>query len=672
MRAFGRLSRRAEILLDALLLFLLTAVLIRPLFKARYLAVWGSIESTFIADARYLMAHWPHPQWQPLWYTGTRFDYIYPPALRYGTALLARLIGYVPAKAYHVYTALFYCAGIAGVYLLARVGMKSRGAAWLAAVAAALLSPSYLLLPKYREASSFGEPVRLWALVQDGEGPHIVALALLPFALAFAWRALEARRPAALAWGAIFAAAVVSHNFYGATALALFYPVLVWSLWITRRPAGLVFRALLLPLLAYGLTAFWLVPSYLRVTIRNLQYVSGSGNLWSIVLAAAVVAAFGAVSWRLAVRRTERAWAVFTAGAVLLFSLDVLGNFYFHFRVAGEPLRLLPELDLVCILGAVTVLRWVWNRPSRLARGAAAVIVAAAGLTTVPYLAHSRLLFPVTTDYRSRVEYRLSEWLWKNLPDARVAATGSVRFWFDAWHDLAQLGGGSEQGLWNQRVSNAHWELLLGPVAEPAILWMQCLGVDAVYVSSRGSQEVYHDARYPEKFAGVLPVLYDDDGGDVIYAVPRRWPVRARVVETSRLDALQTPEGNSDMPRLWAYADVIERGPDAPVILTREGTDAMRIQARVEPGQSIVVQESYDPAWQAWSQGRRLRLRPDAIGFMVIEASPGDQPILLRFATPLENQVGRVLTLLTILALLSLFASAVRARRDYQSVSNSR
>jgi hypothetical protein len=106
-------SRRAESLLDAAVIFLLTAALIWPLFKAKYLANWGSIESTYIADARFLVEHWPHPQWQPLWYTGTRLDYVYPPALRYGTALIAKAVGYWPVKAYHVYIALFYCLGMA-------------------------------------------------------------------------------------------------------------------------------------------------------------------------------------------------------------------------------------------------------------------------------------------------------------------------------------------------------------------------------------------------------------------------------------------------------------------------------------------------------------------------------------------------------------------------------
>ncbi len=65
-------------------------------------------EHLLIADAGALSVsdHWPHPQWQPLWYAGTRFDYIYPPG-RYGTAIISKIFGYWPVKAYHFYTALF-------------------------------------------------------------------------------------------------------------------------------------------------------------------------------------------------------------------------------------------------------------------------------------------------------------------------------------------------------------------------------------------------------------------------------------------------------------------------------------------------------------------------------------------------------------------------------------
>src|SRR5580692_5167778 len=111
--------------LDSLLLLLLGICLIWPLFKLEDLGNWASIESTFIADGRMLSEHLPHPGWQPLWYCGTRFDYIYPPALRYGTALLTRFSSLTPTRAYHVYIAILYLFGSVGVYWLVRVGTKS-------------------------------------------------------------------------------------------------------------------------------------------------------------------------------------------------------------------------------------------------------------------------------------------------------------------------------------------------------------------------------------------------------------------------------------------------------------------------------------------------------------------------------------------------------------------
>src|SRR5580658_6074841 len=109
-------------LTDSLLIAILTTILIWPLFRLKYMDNWPSIESTFISDARMLGEHLPHPGWQPLWYCGTRIDYIYPPALRYGTTLISKVGHMVPARAYHLYTAFFYVLGIVAVYCLVRAG----------------------------------------------------------------------------------------------------------------------------------------------------------------------------------------------------------------------------------------------------------------------------------------------------------------------------------------------------------------------------------------------------------------------------------------------------------------------------------------------------------------------------------------------------------------------
>ena len=49
----------------------------------------------------------------------------------------------------------------------------------------------------------------------------------------------------------------------------------------------------------------------------------------------------------------------------------------------------------------------------------------------------------------------------------------------------------------------------------------------------------------------------------------------------------------------------------------------MDVKVTLSPGQSVVVQESYDPAWHAWSGGKPLTIRKDAMGFMAIDAPPG-------------------------------------------------
>ena len=62
------------------------------------------------------------------------------------------------------------------------------------------------------------------------------------------------------------------------------------------------------------------------------------------------------------------------------------------------------------------------------------------------------------------------------------------------------------------------------------------LGADLIIVNDPSSREIFHDQLHPEKFRGLLPVLYDNGHDDVIYAVPRRYKGLARVVETEKLE----------------------------------------------------------------------------------------------------------------------------------------
>jgi hypothetical protein len=191
---------------------------------------------------------------------------------------------------------------------------------------------------------------------------------------------------------------------------------------------------------------------------------------------------------------------------------------------------------------------------------------------------------------------------------------------------------------------------------------MQCLGVDAVVVHDKTSQEVYHDFQFPKKFAGVLPVLYDDGQGNVIYRVTRRSPGLARVVERARAQALEPYRKEAEMGFIRAYAAVVEQGPDSPATSAWDGPDVLRVRARVKPGEALLVLASYDPAWRAYSGQERLPIRKDAMGQMLIEAPPGEHDLRLVFETPLENRIGRVVSALAALLVVALIVAGRRFR----------
>jgi len=224
-----------------------------------------------------------------------------------------------------------------------------------------------------------------------------------------------------------------------------------------------------------------------------------------------------------------------------------------------------------------------------------------------------------------------------------------VRFWWDTWHDVAQVGGGSDQGILNSKVVPASWEILMGPKPELGVRWLTALGADAVIVSDKSSQEMYHDFTHPAKFSGVLPVLYDDRQGNTIYGVPRRYPSLARVVDRAQFAALQ-PLQQTNLDLLRAYTAAIEEGPESPTATEWRGTDALRVHARVAAGQSILMQITYDPAWHAYAGSQALPIHRDrGADFSVIDAPPGEYDIALIFETPLENRICWALTCLSLL-----------------------
>lgn len=641
-------------LLDMALLFFATAILILPLFRIDYLNDWMSIEGSFISDARFVRDHWPHPAWNALWYCGNRFDYAYTPGTRYGAAIAAMLFQVIPARGYHIYIGVMYCLGTSGAYFLARTGTGSRAAAWFAACAEALLSPVFLILKSYRQDSLRWMPERLNTLIKWGEGPHMCALAVIPFALAFSLLAFRRGKLWTVAAAGLCCALVVTDNLYGAYALGIFFPVLVWSEYVGTPGSAVRIRALAIVALAAGLCAWWLTPSFLKLTARNLMLVALPGNRWSEIYGVFIAIAFGAVSWWAARSRKVSAWSIFVAGSLLFFAVDVLGQAWFDFRITGEPKRFVPELDIVLILAAMEGIR-------RLARVKQWVAIAVAALCfafAANYAAKPWSVYSADPDYTRRVEYRMTEWVAQNLPASRVMAFGSISYWYTTWRDLPEVTGGADQGAQTLMPSLARYQIRVEGDPERDVFWLQALGAGAIVLNDANSEEIYHEVVSPRKFTGLLPIIYDGNG-DVVYRVPRR-PGLARVVDEERIAHLQPiPWYYKDKPELRAYAETVE-AIDTPATYTRPSLNDIAISATTGLGQSVLVQENYDPGWKAFVDGKAVRIETDIMGFMRVRPNPGVHQIRFIYGMSTESRIGMWISILSLLTVIALAAVSWR------------
>jgi hypothetical protein len=252
-------------------------------------------------------------------------------------------------------------------------------------------------------------------------------------------------------------------------------------------------------------------------------------------------------------------------------------------------------------------------------------------------------------------EYQTAKWVHDHLPGERVLPSGSIRFWFDAWFDNEQPDGGSMQGMLNQIIPVATFQIEHGSRPDLAILWLQALGTSALIVPGKTSPEAYHDYSSPEKFRGAIPALYDDGRGTVIYRIPRINTDIVRIVDDARLRAIGPIRSGDDKETLSKYATAVEDPAQPFATLKWRNFDEAEIGASANPGQSLLIQETWDPAWHAYENDRELPVRLEPVmGFMLIDLPVGVHAIDLRFQTPLENREGEGIFLLSAISAASL------------------
>ncbi len=586
------------------------------LFRTEFTPFRDSIEGSYMGLARWLKANWAHPGWFPLWYGGIPVENAYPPLLHHLVALFSFATGMTVAHSVHAVTAAFYCLGPVALFLLVLRLTKSQWKAFAAGWLYSLISPAGFLLPWVREGITVWSPVRLFALLKHDEAVNIAAIALLLAALTAIHAALE--HP--LGWRTVVAvlasASVALTNWLGSVALVCGALALLIARKREehRRPA--FGQLVLIGLLAWAVAAPWIPPSDIAAIERNARTgLSGlfpMGPAQYLYLAAWVG---GAIAIGVLLKKKTSVPEAGRFGLVFLFLMAVppLAFEYFKIYPMPQPRRYALEMDAAFAMAAGIALgsrRFGSKRTwSRVLTG---VVLACLTIVLVPRSRREVRGWLPRFDIAKTVEYEQASYMNAHYPGQRVFVDGSTRYWFNAFADNPQLGGGIDQGRSNAAIGPITYAIpyTRGDGPETVALLKAC-GVRAIAVGGAHTRDVYRDYRDPAKFAGIVPEVWRD-GDDAIYEIPGSGSL-AHVVGKDALVATNP----LDYPAVTRYAAAVDADPKTRIVWS--GPNRAIIQASLARPQVVSIQISYDPGWRATANGAAIGTQKDALGFLMLE-----------------------------------------------------
>lgn len=580
--------------------------------------------------------------WNALWYAGLPFSYAYPP-LFHATVAAVPILS--PGRAYHLVSGLGYALVPAGVYLLGLALFRSRFAAGLAALAYSVFpAPLYFffhdlsgLAHKFSNA-----PWPFVTLVEYAEAPHNAALALVVLAVAAAWKGRWI--PAGL-----LAAGVILTNWPGMVGLAIGLAAVAVAQGRQVGYGKAAARLLTTAAVGYGLAAFWITPGYFRTTALLAwvrKYAQNPPAPWNAATWAVLIAA--AALLLLAFWRRTPPLPAFLLTWLALSGAPVAAYYLSGSHLVPEPWRYGLELNLGLILAVAALgaagFRW------RVALVVGALVLA--WFTGEGFLSRAWRLQPRNADVRGLISYQIADWLRLNAGESRVFTAGDeIPATLNVWTDVAQIAGGSPQGVSNPLIAAVQHELLQGcarsdGAAGLAELWLRALHSRYAVVHGAASREHYHPFAAPENFSA-LPVAWTNGAGDTIYRLPPPDLHEAVVVDASALDALPPLRSTDDLQFLSAY--VLWAQGKRPARLRWFGQDRAELEAEVQANEAVLVKMNYDRGWRAAG----ARTRSDPIGFLLLELPAGRQRVELSYGAAWDVWLGRAITLVTAALLLA-------------------
>lgn len=623
------------------------------LFFAEFTSNMQNNAGTFMAISRFAVQHWPHLDWYPWWFNGEPFENTYTPLLHLLDAAFAWITGSSVARAYNFVTGGFYVLAPVFLFFFAWRLTRFLEASFFAASLYSLFSPC-VILPYYRELGWWG-PWRLRVLAFYGEGPHITVISTLPLALLLVYLAITTRKYLWCAAAAAAMACVTLVNAFGAVDLAVGCMCLLLALPRKATPkAGLLVLAMTAA--AYLLAGRFMTPTFLHTMAVNSQTVGGDYHTrdllatWALILPGFVFLCF-------AVRAIDNYFTRFILLFTYLF-FEIVGMFAIAGRSAlPQPHRYSLEMELGLVLVVAFGLRGVvvrWPVPAKIL--GVLLIALAAYHQTVHYRRYARYVL-TKIDVRQTIEYQTAQWIGAHLGGLRVFASAETGTWLNVFVDTPQMNSGHDPFNPNFAVLGAATYAIYSGQnagsrdAEISVLWLKAYGCHAIYVNGPMSRVFTKPFAHPEKFQGILPVLWHQED-DTVYAVPQRTNSLAHVVPESAIVKRQ-PVNGLDTDDVAHYVAALD-DPTLPAdVMTWPDPNHGHVDTTLHPGQVLSIQTTYDQGWIARANGKPAQVTRDGIGLSVVHA-PCDGPCSIDFIFDggFERHFFRALSWITMVALL--------------------
>lgn len=678
-------------------IYALNLFIVSPLFSGEYTYRRESVEGAFIAYSKYIVANWPNLNWDPLWYGGFPFHYVYPPIFPYLLAFLNFLwLSISIARWYRIVTALTYALGPVTLYFLVKYLFKRQHTAVAAAfIYSVAPSISYFIIPEVNWTATYFQlaPWRLIVLTVYGEAPHVFGLALIPLAVISFIETL--RRPRLRNYGATsFAiAAVALLNLVAMYALAM----ILAAVWLSEAILGDATRKLKTGLLcaisSYGFSALQYDASFISALLasgsihpENQIRLPEVPSVMLIILI--VMSLFVFMSLIRFFYGKPRFQLTFLC--LLWFSIFFTLPFgWYHYKVnlAPQSFRYIPELDMMSAILFAALFTIAHDKllnrrfassvkatsvyPRRKIFRLSLIVIFLALLlgasisfivTTLPSRYQFRLGSPLADsdelDMNETSEKVIAIWLASHVKDERVYATGSISFWLDVFSDVAQLRGGADHAGTNPWWANLTYQINKGSNGSLAILWLKAFNVRYVVVDYPNATTPYKDYLYPRKFEGLLPERYSYKFFK-IFEVPLANSRLVQVVNSATAANLKPIQDIFD-GNLLAYLAMIEQPADvARPEYWIESADKIIINIQHLTRESaVLVKMTYDERWRAYLDGKEIRVQPVGPSFMLINIENVEgQRLELTCQGTVSEVVGISLTGIAIilLSVLSLY-----------------